>query len=77
MEGCSDSEYSKCEPQTEQSRDFILNNNGNTTSLRNKDYSISSVDSIVPARSPTNVNVTFQSSNSHNTEVDELEFLNN
>lgn len=77
MEGCSDSEYSLCEPQTEQSRDFMLNNNGNTTSLSNMDYSISSADSIVPARSPTNANVTFQSSNSHYTEVDELEFLNN
>jgi KUP system potassium uptake protein len=78
MEGCSDSEYSLCEPQTEQSREFMLNNNGNgnTTSMSNVDFSISSVDSIVPARSPSHVNVvTFQSS-SHCTEVDELEFLN-
>ncbi|GAU39694.1 hypothetical protein TSUD_321080 [Trifolium subterraneum] len=76
MEGCSDSEYSLCEPQTEQSREFMLNNNGNTTSLSNVDFSISSVDSIVPARSPSHVNVvTFQSS-SHCTEGDELEFLN-
>ncbi|XP_058723393.1 potassium transporter 10-like isoform X1 [Vicia villosa] len=76
MEGCSDSEYSLCEPQTEQSRDFMLNNNGNTNSLSNGDLTISSVDSIVPARSPAHVNVTFQSS-SHYSEVDEYEFLSN
>ncbi|CAJ2637701.1 unnamed protein product [Trifolium pratense] len=76
MEGCSDSEYSLCEPQNEQSREFMLNNNGNTTSMSNVDFSVSSVDSIVPARSPSHVNVvTFQSS-SHCTDIDELEFLN-
>ncbi|KAL5098095.1 hypothetical protein RYX36_002422 [Vicia faba] len=71
MEDCSDSEYSLCEPQTEES-----NNNGNTNSVSNGDVTISSVDSIVPARSPPHVNVTFQSS-SPGTEVDEYEFLNN
>lgn len=75
MEGCSDSEeYSLYGQQTEQSRDAFLNNNGNTTSLNAGDISISSLDSIVPARSPSQANVTFQSSN--HTEVDELEFLN-
>ncbi|XP_012573777.1 potassium transporter 10-like isoform X1 [Cicer arietinum] len=76
MEGCSDSEYSLCEQQTVQSRDAMFNNNGNTGSLSIVDLSISSVDSIVPAKSPLQVNVTFQSS-SQCTEVDELEFLNN
>ncbi|XP_057429137.1 potassium transporter 11-like [Lotus japonicus] len=78
MEGCSDSdEYSLYGQQTVQSRDGILNNNGNTASS-NVDLSISSVDSILPARSPSNVHVTFQSSGhgSNNTEVDELEFIN-
>ncbi|KAI5446190.1 Potassium transporter 10, variant 2 [Lathyrus oleraceus] len=66
MEDCSDSECSPCEPRTERSRDFTLNNNGNTTSLSNDVLTISSVDSIVPARS-----------SSHCTEGDEYEFLNN
>ncbi|KAJ1393096.1 Potassium transporter [Sesbania bispinosa] len=79
MEGCSDSEeYSLYGQQTEQSRDGMLNNNRNTASV-NVDLSISSVDSIVPARSPTHVNFTIQSSGhgSSQTEVDELEFINN
>ncbi|XP_058765884.1 potassium transporter 10-like isoform X2 [Vicia villosa] len=68
MEDCSDSEYSICEQQNEQSI-----NNGNTNSVRKGDLTISSVDSIVPARSP---HVTFQSSSPSN-EVDEYEFLTN
>ncbi|KAJ7969361.1 Potassium transporter [Quillaja saponaria] len=77
MEGCSDSdEYSLYGQQTVQSRDALLNNNGNTTSS-NVDTTISSVDSIVPVRSPSNVNNTVSSGQvSNQTEVDELEFLN-
>ncbi|CAL5184474.1 unnamed protein product [Lathyrus oleraceus] len=71
MEDCSDSEYSPCEPRSEQS-----NNNGNTNSLGNGDLTTSSVDLIDTARSLADVNVTFQSS-SPCTEVDEYEFLNN
>ncbi|XP_061360485.1 potassium transporter 10-like isoform X2 [Gastrolobium bilobum] len=79
MEGCSDSdEYSLYGQQTERSRDGLLNNNGNTASS-NVDLTISSVDSIVPAISPPHVNITVRSSGqvSSQTEVDELEFLNN
>lgn len=77
MEGCSDSdEYSIYGQQTEQSRDGLLNNNDNTNSL-NMDLTVSSVDSIVPVRSPTHVNNTVGSSGqgSSQTEADELEFL--
>ncbi|XP_061368668.1 potassium transporter 10-like isoform X2 [Gastrolobium bilobum] len=81
MEGCSDSEEESIYyQQTEQRRDGILNNNGNTASL-NMDITISSVDSIVPAGSPSHVIVTVQSSSqasrSSQNEVGELEFLNN
>ncbi|XP_027345586.1 potassium transporter 10-like [Abrus precatorius] len=79
MEGCSDSdEYSLYGQQTEQSRDCILKNNGNTVSST-MDLTMSSVDSIVPSRSPPHVNITVRSSGlaSSHTEVDELEFLNN
>lgn len=80
MEGCSDSdEYSIYGQQTEQSRESLLNNNGNTTSS-SVDLTISSVDSIVPIKSPAHVNSnTVMSSGqvSSQTEVDELEFLNN
>lgn len=78
MEGCSDSDnYSLPAQHTEQSRDALLqNNNGNTISSL-VDYTISSVDSIVPARSPSPINNTLGSSglSSAHTEVDELEFL--
>ncbi|KAK7319257.1 hypothetical protein RJT34_03976 [Clitoria ternatea] len=79
MEGCSDSdEYSLYGQQTEQSRDGLLNNNGNTVSS-NLDLTMSSIDSIIPVRSPSHVNITLRSSGqaSSQTEVDELEFLNN
>ncbi|KAG6395888.1 hypothetical protein SASPL_142021 [Salvia splendens] len=72
MEGCSDSdEYSLYGQQTVQSRD-----NGET-STSNLDFTISSVDSIVPARSPMHVNTTHTSSGreSGQTEGDELEFM--
>ncbi|KAI3455809.1 hypothetical protein Pfo_012472 [Paulownia fortunei] len=77
MEGCSDSdEYSLYGQQTQQSREFLLKDNGHT-STSNLDLTISSVDSIVPARSPMHVNNTITSSGreSSQTEVDELEFL--
>ncbi|KAK2359959.1 potassium transporter [Trifolium repens] len=75
MECSSDSEYSLCEPQIEQSKNITVNNNGNTTSSSNPDFSISSVDSTIHSKSPSYVNITIQSS-SQCTEVDELEFLN-
>lgn len=78
MEGCSDSdEYSLYGQQTLHSRDGLLNNNGNTSSS-NQDLTISSVDSIVPVKSPTHVNNTVMSSSqmSSQTETDELDFLN-
>ncbi|OMO92372.1 potassium transporter [Corchorus olitorius] len=78
MEGCSDSdEYSLYGQQTERSRDFLLNNNGNTASTI-MDTTISSVDSIVPVKSPMHANFTVISSGqaSSQTETDELEFLN-
>ncbi|KAJ8766089.1 hypothetical protein K2173_020605 [Erythroxylum novogranatense] len=78
MEGCSDSdEYSLYDQQTEYSRDALLKNDGHaTTSVI--DLTISSVDSIMPAIAPSNVNSTVLSSGhlSSQTEVDEIEFLN-
>ncbi|KAK7303879.1 hypothetical protein RJT34_14797 [Clitoria ternatea] len=76
MESCSDSdEYSLYGQETAQSREG-LNNGGNNASLM--DSTFSSVDSIVSVRSPSHVNSTAQSSGhaSHQTEVDEVEFLN-
>ncbi|KAF2286758.1 hypothetical protein GH714_027606 [Hevea brasiliensis] len=78
MEGCSDSdEYSLYSQRIEQSRDALLNN-GNTTSAA-VDSIISSVDSIVPVKSPVNANYTIRSSGqtSSQMEVEELQFLNN
>ncbi|KAE8659447.1 Potassium transporter 11 [Hibiscus syriacus] len=78
MEGFSDSdEYSLYGQQTERSRDGLLNNNGNTT-CSYVDTTISSVDSIVPVRSPMHTSATVRSSGqvSSQTETDELEFLN-
>uniref|UniRef100_A0A2N9IWX2 Potassium transporter n=1 Tax=Fagus sylvatica TaxID=28930 RepID=A0A2N9IWX2_FAGSY len=80
MEGFSDSdEYSLYGQTTQQSRDCLLNlnNNGNSSSS-NVDPTMSSVDSIVPVRSPSHVNHTVTSSGqgSAQTEIDELEFLN-
>ncbi|XP_020232423.1 potassium transporter 10 isoform X1 [Cajanus cajan] len=78
MEGCSDSdEYSLYGHQIEASRDGLMHNNGNTVSST-MDLTMSSVDSIVPARSPTHMNITVRSSGqtSSQTEIDELEFLN-
>lgn len=79
MEGCSDSdEYSIYGQQTEESRDGLLNNNGHTTSS-NVDLTISSVDLIVPVKSPVHMNSNTVGSSdqvSSHTEIDELEFLN-
>ncbi|XP_027185873.1 potassium transporter 11-like [Coffea eugenioides] len=77
MEGCSDSdEYSLYGQQTQQSRDFLLKDNLNT-STSVADLTISSVDSIVPIKSPLNATPTVSSGpESSQTEVDELEFLN-
>ncbi|RYR17287.1 hypothetical protein Ahy_B03g062049 isoform A [Arachis hypogaea] len=77
MEGCSDSdEYSLCGQKTVQSMDGMLSNNGNTrTASSNMDISVSSLDSIEPAKSPPHVKSSGQTSSQ--TEVDELEFLNN
>lgn len=78
MEGCSDSdEYSLYGPQTQQSREFLLKDNGQTSATNNLDLTISSVDSIVPARSPVHAYNTITSSGreSSHTEVDELEFM--
>ncbi|KAG5015135.1 hypothetical protein JHK85_021271 [Glycine max] len=77
MEGCSDSdEYSLCGQQIEHPRGGLLHNNGSTVSS-NMDLTMSSVDSIVPVRSPHHMNITVRSSGqtSSQTEVDELEFL--
>ncbi|XP_054777818.1 potassium transporter 10-like isoform X2 [Prosopis cineraria] len=78
MEGCSDSDnYSLPGQQTEQSKDGLLLNNNENTFSSLVDLTISSVDSIVPARSPSHVNNTLGSSglSSGHPEVDELEFL--
>lgn len=79
MEGCSDSdEYSIYGQQTERSREGLINNNGSTIGST-ADLTISSVDSIVPAKSPLHANNTMSSSSqlSMQNEIDELEFLNN
>jgi len=78
MEGCSDSdEYSLYGQKIEHPRDGLLHNNGSTVSS-NMDLTMSSVDSIVPVRSPHHMNITVRSSGqtSSQTEVDEFEFLN-
>ncbi|XP_062094881.1 potassium transporter 11-like isoform X2 [Humulus lupulus] len=79
MEGCSDSDdYSIYGQQTQQSREGFINNGCNTT-RSSVDLTISSVDSIVPVKSPTHGNYNTVGSSgqvSSHTEVDELEFLN-
>ncbi|KAL6546208.1 peroxysomal 3-ketoacyl-CoA thiolase A (THIL) [Orobanche minor] len=77
MEGCSDSdEYSLYGQQTQQSRDLLLKDGNGHTSTVYDDPTISSVDSIMPARSPMHVNNTMVSSGGR-TEIDEIEFLSN
>ncbi|CAI9090588.1 OLC1v1025393C2 [Oldenlandia corymbosa var. corymbosa] len=77
MEGCSDSdEYSLYGQQTQHSRDLFLRDNTNMSSS-NADLTLSSVDSIVPVKSPPNATTTTSSGQeSSHTEGDELEFLN-
>lgn len=77
MEGCSDSDdYSLYGQQTQQSRDFLLKDETHV-STSDCDLTFSSVESIVPARSQTQISNTINSSGaeSSHTEVDELEFL--
>ncbi|CAI9773363.1 unnamed protein product [Fraxinus pennsylvanica] len=76
MEGCSDSEeYSLYGQQTQRSRDFLLKDNAHT-STSDIDLTISTVDSIVPAKSPLHANaITSSGRESSQTEVEELEFL--
>ncbi|KAL7211042.1 hypothetical protein ACSBR2_014016 [Camellia fascicularis] len=76
MEGCSDSDENSLygTQLTERSRDLLLRDNANIT-VSSVDLTISSVDSIVQVRSPTQVNQTVTSSTSNRTEVDEVEFL--
>ncbi|KAM7255931.1 hypothetical protein ACFE04_011672 [Oxalis oulophora] len=78
MEGCTDSDdvsmYSH--QQTERSRDTLLINNGENTLDSLVDTTVSSIDSIVPAKSPARATSTVQSSQgSMLTETDETEFL--
>ena len=79
MEGFSDSdEYSLYGQETERSREALLNCNGNI-SPSFADPTISSIDSIVQFKSPSQANLTVRSSGqrSSQAEVDEREFLNN
>ncbi|XP_022748754.1 potassium transporter 11-like isoform X3 [Durio zibethinus] len=83
MEGCSDSDEYSClfGQQSERSRECLLNSNnstGNTTSSNIDSTNFSTVDSIVPVRSPMHANFTVRSSGqvSSQTETHELEFLN-
>ncbi|CAK9327281.1 unnamed protein product [Citrullus colocynthis] len=78
MEGCSDSdEYSLYGQQTEHSRDGLLIGNHGNAASPNVDTTFSSVDSIVPVRSPMHMNSTVRSSEqaSNHTDSDEIEFL--
>nr|XP_004233252.1 potassium transporter 11-like [Solanum lycopersicum] len=79
MEGCSDSdEYSLYGQQTQHSADYLLRSNGNSTT-GNNDYTCSTVDSIIPVKSPTqghNNTVTSSGRESSQAEADEMEFLN-
>ncbi|XP_019239551.1 PREDICTED: potassium transporter 10-like [Nicotiana attenuata] len=53
MEGCSDSdEYSLYGQQTQNSMDYLVRNSGNSTT-GNNDFTCSTVESIVPVKSPT------------------------
>ncbi|KAJ6712257.1 OSMOTIC STRESS POTASSIUM TRANSPORTER [Salix purpurea] len=79
MEGFSDSdEYSLYGQETERSREALLNSNGNMSPAF-ADPTISSIDSIVQFKSPSQANLTVRSSGqrSSQAEVDEREFLNN
>ncbi|KAK4710628.1 hypothetical protein R3W88_005141 [Solanum pinnatisectum] len=78
MEGCSDSdEYSLYGQQTQHSANYLLRSNGNSTTGDN-DFTCSTVDLIIPVKSPTQGNNTVTSSGreSSQAEADEMEFLN-
>ncbi|KAI3798453.1 hypothetical protein L1987_33729 [Smallanthus sonchifolius] len=78
MEGGSDSDdYSLYGQQTQRSRDVLLPDNNNNTFSSVVDLTISSCDSIVPAKSPLTVVNSGSSSGqvSSQREVDEMEFL--
>ncbi|KAI6704810.1 hypothetical protein NL676_007772 [Syzygium grande] len=76
MEGCSDSdEYSLYGQQTERSREGLIMKSGGTSN--SVDTTISSVDSIVPVKSPAHANNMTASSGQASSQTDELEFLNN
>ncbi|KAK1410857.1 hypothetical protein QVD17_37398 [Tagetes erecta] len=78
MEGGSDSDdYSVYGQQTQRSRDFLLPENNSNTFSSVVDLTISSCDSIVPAKSPLHVIHSGTSSGqvSSQREVDEMEFL--
>ncbi|KAJ9541304.1 hypothetical protein OSB04_027810 [Centaurea solstitialis] len=78
MEGGSDSdEYSVYGGQSQRSKDFLLPDTNHNTFSSVVDLTVSSGDSIVPAKSPHNVHNSGMSSGqvSSHTEVDEMEFL--
>ncbi|XP_048141123.1 potassium transporter 10-like isoform X3 [Rhodamnia argentea] len=79
MEGCSDSEeYSIYGMQTEKSRDALMSKNSKATTS-DVDLTISSMDSIMPAKSPLSCRNSMTNSSrqaGNQTETDELEFLN-
>ncbi|MFS8008495.1 putative potassium transporter [Helianthus anomalus] len=78
MEGGSDSDdYSLYGQQTQRSKDFLLSDTNNNTFSSVVDLTISSCDSIVPAKSPLHVKSSGTSSGqvSSQREVDEMEFL--
>ncbi|KAJ0463983.1 putative potassium transporter [Helianthus annuus] len=78
MEGGSDSDdYSLYGQQTQGSKDLLLSDTNNNTFSSVVDLTISSCDSIVPAKSPLHVRTSGTSSGqvSSQREVDEMEFL--
>lgn len=78
MEGCSDSdEYSLYGTQTERLEDVTAPDNANTISSSNMEQTESSIDSIMPAKSPLCTSSLVRSSDqaSSQTDMDELEYL--
>ncbi|RWR85709.1 potassium transporter 10-like protein [Cinnamomum micranthum f. kanehirae] len=78
MEGCSDSdEYSLYGTQTERLEDVTAPDNANTISSSNMEPTESSIDSIMPAKSPLWTSSLVRSSDqaSSQTDMDELEYL--
>jgi KUP system potassium uptake protein len=80
MEGCSDSDdFSIYSQNTAPSREVLLSNNNNGNTFNSiVDTTVSSIDSIVPVKSPPHATRTVQSSSQASmlqTETDETEFL--